>query len=541
MWYFTRILAQLKLIGGHFVSIGRLVWSYSRTHPLIAGATLGLVVAGVGALFYFTASESPTELDESREVTIVRVGDLSTAEPLSVVGDIRAAKEALIAADASGAVSAVYRSLGDFVGAGTIIAELKNDGQRAAVAQATVALEKARSGATVGDIGVESAQTAFTSALEGARTATQSAYATVNDAVQKKADEVFSNPESNTPHFIVSSSNSQAVRDAENKRGAMQAILARHASVGNVPLDDAILLAELNTLLTETAAVRDFLTNVVTALNSAIATGGVTDTAIAGYRTDASTALTSINALRATINTTIENIKSKRAAVTIARENLSQNATGENADVRAAEANLASARANLEKTFIRAPISGAINRLDLEVGSFVSPGVPVVYITNQGGLEAVVFVSEKDIRDIVVGAKAVIGGVIEGAVIRVAKALDPVTKKAEMRIAIPAGAPFVAGQSASIAITRTRAAGQIGPLSIPLSALKITPEGPVVFTVSSDGILNAHLVALGTLRGSSTEIKDGLTIDMEIVKDARGLKDGQKVIVNSGAGIQSFE
>ncbi len=530
MWYFTRILAQLKLIGGHAALIGKLVWSYARTHRLIASATILVLLGGMGALLYFISPASPAPLNEKRQVTIIRVGDLSMAEPLSLVGDIRAAKEALVAADASGAVSGVYRSLGDFVGAGTIIAELKNDIQKATVAQALVAVEKAKSGAAIGGIGVGNAESAFNAALEGARTITESAYATVNDSVRKKTDQFFSNPESNAPRFIPSSSNSQIVGNAENKRLGMQAILSRHEH-GGALLDDTTLLAELTMLVAETGLVRDFLTDSIAALNNAITTSAVSDSAIAGYRTDASAALSNINAIRATLNNTIENVKSKRAAVTIARENLTENATGESADVRAAEANLASARANLEKTQIRAPISGVINRLDLEVGSFVSVGSPIVYITNQGGLEAVVFVSERDIREVAVGATARIGDV-DGTVTRVAHALDPVTKKAEVRIAVPTNSPFVSGQSISIAITRTiTAITGTGPLSIPLSALKITPEGPVVFTVSSEGVLKTHEVVLGTLRGFSTEIKDGLTADMEIVKDARGLKDGQHVIV----------
>jgi HlyD family secretion protein len=239
--------------------------------------------------------------------------------------------------------------------------------------------------------------------------------------------------------------------------------------------------------------------------------------------------LSAVNALRTSFSSTIESLKAKRAAVTIAEESLSQGSTGQTADVTGAEANVSAAIANLEKTIIRAPISGTINRLDIDVGSFVSASVPLVYISNKRGLEATVFVSERDIRDVAIGAKAVVSGIVEGKVVRVAQALDPITKKAEVKIALPSDAPLVSGQSASIEISRAKKLEQnVTAFTIPIAAVKITPDGAVVFTVEN-GALQEHALSLGALQGSTVEVSSGLTPDMEIVSDARGLKTGQTV------------
>ncbi|MEK9177327.1 MAG: hypothetical protein AAB923_03450, partial [Patescibacteria group bacterium] len=114
----------------------------------------------------------------------------------------------------------------------------------------------------------------------------------------------------------------------------------------------------------------------------------VTDAAIAGYRADMSAAVAGMNGLRASLAGTIQDLKVKQAAVVIAEEGVAPGLTGVSADIAAAEANLAVAQAGLEKTLIRAPISGTINRLDLNVGDYVNATVPIVFISNPGGLEA---------------------------------------------------------------------------------------------------------------------------------------------------------
>ena len=69
-------------------------------------------------------------------------------------------------------------------------------------------------------------------------------------------------------------------------------------------------------------------------------------------------------------------------------------------------------------------------------------------------------------------------------------------------------------------------------IQIPLSALKITPLGSQVFTVNASSTLVAHVVKEGKLMGDQIEIVEGLTPDMEIVTDARGLKEGQTITLS---------
>lgn len=524
----TFLRGAFGMFGNGLEEVWKIILAHKKISALIALAVLG---GGIGVAL-FLPKEDIAPQDARREVRLVRISDISGIEPLSLIGEVRSVKEARVAPDISGAVRAVYRSLGDFVSAGTIIAELKNDTERAAVSQARAALEKAKGASEVGTIGIGTAQNSYEAAQESAVSTIATSYAGIEDAVKRKADQVFSNPNSAQPKLFVSTSNSQLALTVESDRLRMQTILARH-SAASIPENAEGKLAEIETLLNETDRVGAFLSNLVSLLSNAIATGSVSESAIALYRADAGAGLASINALRTTLSGAMENLRTKRAAVEAAEQGLALDTTGQSADVAAGEANLASALAQLEKTIIRAPISGTINRLDLDVGNFVNASVSVVHITNPGGLEVVAYLSQRDIGDIIVGAQASVQGRIEGVVVKKAQALDPLTKKAEIRIGLPAQSGLVSGQSTTLSIERAqRRSDESFALAIPLAAVKITPEGPVVFSVSSEDTLIAIPVVLGALRGSKVDVEEGITADMVIVEDARGLKEGQKIVVS---------
>ena len=61
--------------------------------------------------------------------------------------------------------------------------------------------------------------------------------------------------------------------------------------------------------------------------------------------------------------------------------------------------------------------------------------------------------------------------------------------------------------------------------------MKYTPAGAYVFTVNEDGVIEATSVETGLVRTDSITVT-GLSGNEVIVKDIRGLKAGDSVIVN---------
>ena len=192
--------------------------------------------------------------------------------------------------------------------------------------------------------------------------------------------------------------------------------------------------------------------------------------------------------------------------------------------------------ANLEKSIIRAPISGTINSLPLKSGDYAQAQSPVLTVANNSALEVLAYITQNDITRVAVGDPATLEGGIKATVTKVAPALDPITKKIEVRIGLPGSVPLlVNGQSVVVQFIKATTAPTkpvVGPFTIPIAALKIGSEKIVVFTVDTENKLVSHPVTIGTLQGDRVQVISGLTAEMQIVTDARGLKPGQTVKTN---------
>ncbi len=524
--HLNRALVFLRGSFGFLLKAVRELWIWALANKKISIPAVIVLIAAIGGAGYFLGQTQKTEdADNLRQVELSSVADVSSGEPITVIGEIRSVSEADVAPDSSGRVVGVYRKIGDYVNAGAIIAEIENSSQKAAVAQAEAALDRAKSVSTLSGISVGSA-------TAGAETARQNAYAAINDAVVRKADESFYNSGSGKT-FAIPVTNSQLKYTLESERTIVETILVRQAETRTRTLSDTELISELQTLETEVRTVRGLLTNLVTALSGGIASGSFTTAQIDGYESNANAALSSVTALEAGLATA-------SGALQSAKENLTQGRTGESADIALAQASLSAAKAVLEKTILRAPISGTINSVSLETGNFAAAGVPAVRIVNVSGLEAVAFLSERDLPRIAPGGSARISGIADGRISRVAPALDPNTRKAEVRISIlrtDSGANrFVAGQSATIELSPMRRQND-QTIYVPISSVKITPDGSVVFIATEENAekgtatLTSIPVTLGLLSGGKVEITSGLSLNNIIVSDARGLKDGQEVLI----------
>lgn len=500
----------------------------SRRGWLRAGIIVLGFVVGISIIsrFFGGSAVEPT-LPDTRAVEVRSVLALiNEGEPLSVIGTVSSRSEATVLAQKTGEVTRIYRQLGDYVTAGSIIAELENASERAAVAQAQAGVEAAEASAGV-------SQTTLTAARSSAVTSLLTAYAAVDNAVHSDIDPMFSNPSGVNPQFNIVSSNSQAKTDAENGRLVLGLVLGREQSRITTLSTDDDLISEFALTEAELRQVRDFLDDVIATLNAGVAAYNITDATITTYKATAVAA-------RTTITTSLSSITSARQTLQTALQNSAEgsgNISSASAALKQAQAALAVTQASLERTIIRAPISGTVNSLSLDLGNFIQASTPVVTIANNSALEVEAYLTESDARDVRVGAPVSVDSgriSVRGTVTRVAPALDPVTKKIEVRVGLTDGAgTLINGQSVTLAIERTvQTSGSVpSRIIIPISALKIGANGISVFTVSTSSTLVAHPVVVGTLLGDKVVVEEGLTLDMEIVVDARGFQENEEVEV----------
>jgi multidrug efflux pump subunit AcrA (membrane-fusion protein) len=132
-----------------------------------------------------------------------------------------------------------------------------------------------------------------------------------------------------------------------------------------------------------------------------------------------------------------------------------------------------------------------------------------------------------------------VNGDVSGIITQVSPAIDPQTGTIEVDVALTGDqSGLTDGDSVTVDLDRTASslatanASSTASIIIPIVALKITPTGPEVFTVDPvKSVLLPHPVQIGSILGANIVITSGLTPDLMIVTDARGLVAGENVVV----------
>lgn len=516
------------------------------------GAAVVLLALLFGARYFFAGPALPEAGETLPYVRTARIDALaSQGKPLTVVGSVKSKSEATILAQTAGEIVSLTRSIGDRVSAGQVIGQFENAAQRAAVTQAQGAYDAARASlgkvtgtlATNTGIASNQASTAATNAGTSLATSLKSAAASLEDAVRVKADVLFANPTSPMPRLSsYTIPDSQLVIDLETQRASLGTTLdAARLAAESGSLDD--IDARAGRVLAEARTVQAFLDDAISAMNQAVPNTYFSATTIA-------TNQSSLTGARSAVLAAISSVTAARSAYDAARSGAqtASNAatTGTESDIAAAQASvktaqgaLDAARANLDKTYIRSPISGTIVSLPITRGDFVPAFSQVAVVSNPGALYVEAQVTPEDARTIAVGGSATIAGSVPGTITFVAPALDPLTGKIQVKVGILGDqSSLTDGEATSVALGRIASASTgkksaaVKTLSIPIAAVKITPAGPVVFTVSASSTLVATPVALGAIVGERVVVS-GIPAELEIVTDARGFADGERVVVAS--------
>lgn len=506
---------------------GGLIARRKGLSALLGGLILGVIF---GLIVFGEKDADPREAPDSLPVVeVATVSELSGGSALlPLIGTVESESEATIQAERSGQITSVNYNLGDRVAAGAVIAKLENRSETAAVAQAQAGVDSAQAG--LSQLQNELSRSTRTTATD-ALNAWKSAFATADDAVNNQTDPFFENDRGQFPVLLLNSNSDERVEEGRAHVGDL--LEEWEHSLEKVSAGDNLLphLAQARGTL---AAIQTFLSDLAQIANRTPDPGvtGASDTdraALASARTTISTTLAATIAMEDEVRQSLP-----QTGTDISRENATRIAAAQ-ASVNQAQAALASARAAYEKTVIRAPIAGVISMIELDRGNYVGMSAPVVTITNAGALEVVTYITENDTEFVTPGAEVTVDDTLTGRVTRISPGLNPTNKKIEVRIGLEAADGLAAGQTVSVKLAAAPQTATVGagvPLSIPLTALKLTTDGAQVFTVEEETLV-AHEVTVDRVLGESVLIEDGLTPQMQIVVDARGHKAGEKVTVET--------
>lgn len=491
-------------------------WYGKRVVQGVLGLIVVLIIIGI--VVASTRNNAGTEVEEAQKpvVEVRSVSELQSQSSFTVVGTVSAVSEARLQTEAGGHITAVNVGLGDRVAAGTVLASLENSAERAQLLQAEGAYESA----------VVAAEQSGTS-LEEARVSVQNAYrdafSDVDTIIHNIIDDFFTNPTSANTGFRIS-----------NGGNALELIEIRHEiEVSHNGLKETIrnnfrgtseesLLREVEGVVTEVA---NFTATIAELVSDEDNVNEFTPAERAAHVAD-------LNQARAALDSALSSISQARSTLEQAKLSGSEGRVSEaSARLKSALGSLRSAQSSYEKTLVRTPIAGVVNALYLKAGEYTTQGQPAALIANNGSLEVTTALGEEDLENVEVGGSVRINGAATGTITRIAPAVDPLSGKAEVKISVDDSLSLKNGSTVTVAFERTVLVSESGQIVIPLSSVKLLPSGPVAFGVNGEGKLIIHQLELGTVTGESVEIIAGLTSEMEIVRDVRGLNEGDEVNV----------
>lgn len=202
-----------------------------------------------------------------------------------------------------------------------------------------------------------------------------------------------------------------------------------------------------------------------------------------------------------------------------------------------AEASLRLARARLDKSLVRAPISGVVTARRIEVGEHVNPGQPMLEITDLNSVMVRAQVAGRLVDRLQPGLPVevelpALERSMAGRVDLVVPVAAGASRTFELRVALErerSDAAIAVGLDARLAV---RAAVHEHALVIGQDLVLERPQGRQVFVVA-DGKAVGRAVELGPVAGQRVMVRSGLQAgDALVIEGHRDLSDGQPVRVS---------
>lgn len=333
-----------------------------------------------------------------------------------------------------------------------------------------------------------------------------------------------------------------AERTAALGRPSVNVVVAKHSPDANVVLLPASLRALQEAPIY--ARTNGYLAKLLVDLGDPVKTGQPL-AVIEGPEVDQE-----LNQSRAALEQTRANVELARSSATRWKDLGAQNAVSQQevdekngalaareADVHAAEANVARLTQLKDYQTITAPFDGVISARNVDVGALITAGgggrelfrlaqigtlrvyanVPQTYFNSvKTGLDVDVLVNEFPNR------------VFPAKVARVAGALDAATRTLQVEVQVPnEKGELLAGMFGQV---RFKLQAGEPPLIIPSNAVILRSDGTFVATVDSAKKLHLIKVKLGRDFGLQVEITSGLDEGVQVVANpSDALSDGQEV------------
>jgi membrane fusion protein (multidrug efflux system) len=199
---------------------------------------------------------------------------------------------------------------------------------------------------------------------------------------------------------------------------------------------------------------------------------------------------------------------------------------------KANDARVASARARVNDTVIRAPFAGRVGLRRVSVGSLISPGTVITTLDDTSTVKLDFTIPETFLSavhpglDITAHSVAYPDTRFAGKVGSVDSRVDPATRSVTVRALIPNRQGLLKpGMFLTVRLSR----GAVDALLVPEQAL-VPEQGDMYVFVVSDGTAAKRKVRIGQRRVGDVQVVEGLAAgDMVVTEGTQKLRDGASV------------
>lgn len=493
-----------------------------------------ILIAAVATYFVFFASSTVVEEQTTETklpvVTVASAANTSGDSTFTAVGMLQAVSEAKLQTESGGRIVGVYTELGATVRAGSIIAKLEGASESAQLLQAQGAYEAALAGAAQGNSGIRDAEINLESVKNQIVTTYKTLNSSVSGVLRSTIDQYFANPNTAIPGVKIGGTDVSLMNNTRVRLQKSLAVWQQGTLTISTQSNLPGALNEAEAVIKDVLVITD---QIVNALNRNSDSNVVSDE-------EKRAQIAVFSSVRAGLIANLASIDNARTGLTAAEEAINRaqiagtgsQVSSADAQIKIALGSLRSAQANYEKTLVRTPITGVVNALYLKTGEYAGPSTPAAIIANNNqGLEVSTSVSQEESVLIKVGDEVKIDKVAKGTIAAIGGSIDPTTGKVAIKISVDENSTLQNGSTVSVVFT-TEKSSDTSEVSIPLSAVKMTGSGPIVFTVDADkNTLIANPIVLGNIRGDVVVVTEGINRDTPIVTDGRGLKEGAEVTI----------
>ncbi|HVS79620.1 MAG TPA: biotin/lipoyl-binding protein, partial [Candidatus Paceibacterota bacterium] len=362
-----------------------------KRHSKIVLAVLGVILIG-GSVYASAKMLSP----KAGDFQVATAEEKNLTETISTEGKVTAAQNVSLSFERSGKVSYVGANVGATVKAGDVIASLDASDLNAELRQAQSALQTARlklqslqgagSGAMGSDVGVS-----ISNSLSNLKDKIVDSYVKADSAMGTYVDQLFSNPQSDTPDFgitISSGSTRYSIKgtaseelNINSEKRQIDAELAAWQSANASLADETAIMNADAKGKAALESYREFLADLAAVVNSYVPSDTSAATVYGTYQTGVAAARASVDTAISNLTSAEEQYNSSKAGASPYQISLQQ------AAVASAEAQVDGIQAEIAKTTLRSPLDGLITTQDAKVGEVVSPGTVVASVISNGNFQ----------------------------------------------------------------------------------------------------------------------------------------------------------